>query len=97
MTINVSLRKGDYTIRRTLSKMVVVLEHYKWGRQLWIQIIPRKVHYCRLCKARIEGKSCFRPLTNSNNRGRRICTQCISNLQDTLALLEKAWEMKELP
>ena len=70
--------RSDYTFVRRLGDNLVVLEHYARGHQIWDICQTRKGHNCAGCGTwYAKGSRMFRPVTNADNRYRRICPRCM--------------------
>lgn len=73
----------DYKLIEVLSPELVCLYSERYGKQIWGVANLTKKHNsdnCAMCDM-IVGKKAFRPTTNKDNRGSRICIQCIEGLK----------------
>lgn len=61
-----------YEIKRYMNDDLVLLWTAECGEQLWTKGSIRKQTVCAITGKPIEGKSAWRPITNVNNRWRRI-------------------------
>jgi len=71
-----------YTVVKRLNDELIGVESVQFGRQLWTLGKMRRCSgvSCVICGAKVK-KMAFRPITNRNNRRRRMCQACGSGGQ----------------
>jgi hypothetical protein len=68
-----TLMFSTYTHIDSFDPGVEGLQHLMYGKQMWTLGKTRKEHKCCILGLIIpKGSKCFRPLTNKNNRMKRI-------------------------
>jgi hypothetical protein len=73
----------SYKLAKRLAEGVVVLDHPKYGRTMWVtgktrRSRTRRAPNCEICKTELaSGMLAWRPLTNGYNRMHRICVVCL--------------------
>ncbi len=67
------LSKAGYVIRQWTTEGIAVLDHARYGRQVWTRGKARKDCRCAVTGRLIrKGRLAYRPLTNQHNRRERI-------------------------
>jgi len=66
----------DYSIIGYPGAGMMLTDHPKYGRQLWVSVKLRvhKNDKCAICDQEL-GKEAYRPMTNLGNRYARICME----------------------
>ena len=71
-------KAGGYTVRQFMTEGIAVLDHPRYGRQVWVRCQTRKPCVCAVTGQPIPAKGfAYRPLTNQNNRRERIAEPAI--------------------
>ncbi len=73
------MRDGGYQIYTASTDGIALIEHGRYGRQVWVRCALRKPATCAVTgRPMPAGATAFRPLTNQNNRMVRISEQVIN-------------------
>lgn len=76
--------------------MAKLLLAFDSSGMVWVRVRSRKAHKCRDCRTDIlKGTDTFRPLTNGNNRMRRLCIPCVKAIARETRYAEETEQRKE--
>ncbi len=71
-------KDSAYRIYTASTDGIALIEHGRYGRQVWVRCQLRKCSVCAVTGRRLlTGATAYRPLTNAANRMKRISEQFI--------------------